>query len=120
MTKRSKVESLMRAALGERAVIAGIADDSNRGQLRSATSCAPSGSWGKPGPGKWVTVLNKEYEPEAHVILRFEPGVTPPSKRYWGTSGFIEDGEHGPGWIPESTFDAGYLSRFEERHPPGL
>jgi hypothetical protein len=76
-------------------------------------------TWGEPGRGRWVTILNKEYEPEAHVILRFEPGVTPPSKRYWGTSGFVEPG-HGPGWIPESTFDAGYLSRFEERHPPGL
>lgn len=76
-------------------------------------------SWGQPGPGRWVTILVKPYEPEAHVILRFEPGVTPPEKRYWGTSGFVEPG-HGPGWIPESTFDAGYLSRFEERHPPGL
>jgi Transglycosylase SLT domain len=77
-------------------------------------------TWGKAGPGRWVTILNKPYEPEAHVILRFEPGVTPPEKRYWGTSGFIEGGGKGPGWIPESTFDAGYLSRFEERHAPGL
>lgn len=74
-------------------------------------------TWGKTGPGRWVTILNKSYEPEAHVILRFEPGVTPPSKRYWGTSGFIERGGKGPGWIPESTFDAAYLSRFEARHP---
>lgn len=77
-------------------------------------------SWGKSGPGQWVTILNKPYEPEAHVILRFEPGVTPPEKRYWGTSGFIEGGGHGPGWIPESTFDAGYLARFELRHPLGM
>lgn len=77
-------------------------------------------TWGKPDAGRWVTILNKPYEPEAHVILRFEPGVTPPDKRYWGTSGFIEGGGHGPGWIPASTFDAAYLSRFEERHPPGL
>ena len=77
-------------------------------------------TWGKAGAGEWVTILNKPYEPEAHVILRFEPGVTPPAKRYWGTSGFIEGGGKGPGWIPESTFDAGYLSRFEERHPAGL
>jgi hypothetical protein len=77
-------------------------------------------TWGKSGAGQWVTILNKPYEPEAHVILRFEPGVTPPEKRYWGTSGFIEEGGHGPGWIPESTFDAGYLSRFELRHPPGI
>jgi hypothetical protein len=77
-------------------------------------------TWGKSGPGKWVTILNKPYEPEAHVVLRFEPGVTPPEKRYWGTSGFIEEGGHGPGWIPESTFDGGYLSRFELRHPPRM
>ena len=76
-------------------------------------------TWGKSGPGQWVTILNKPYEPEAHVILKFMPGVTPPDKRYWGTSGFVEPG-HGPGWIPESTFDAGYLSRFELRHPPGI
>lgn len=77
-------------------------------------------TFGKPGPGRWVTILNKPYEPEAHVVLRFEPGVTPPEKRYWGTSGFIEGGGKGPGWIPESTFDAGYLARFELRHPEGL
>lgn len=76
-------------------------------------------TWGKPGPGRWVSILNKPFEPEAHVVLRFEPGVTPPDKRYWGTSGFIEPG-HGPGWIPESTFDVGYLARFEVRHPFGL
>ena len=76
-------------------------------------------AWGKPGAGRWVTILDKPYEPEAHVILRFEPGVTPPEKRYWGTSGFIEGGGHGPGWIPASTFDAAYLFH-EERHPPGL
>jgi Transglycosylase SLT domain len=77
-------------------------------------------AWGTAGPGKWVTILNKPYEPEAHVVLRFEAGVTPAGKRYWGTSGFIEGGGHGPGWIPERTFDAGYLSRFEERHAPGI
>lgn len=74
--------------------------------------------WGKPGPGKWVTILVKPFEPEAHTVLKFMPGVTPPSKRYWGTSGMVEAG-HGPGWIPESTFDAGYLARFTERHPAG-
>lgn len=77
-------------------------------------------TWGKPGPGRWATILVKPYEPEAHVILKFMPGVTLPIKRYWGTSGFIEGGGKGPGWIPESTFDAGYLSRFEVRHPPGF
>ena len=76
-------------------------------------------TWGKPGPGKWVTILVKPYEPEAHTVIEFMPGVTPAAKRYWGTSGFVEPG-HGPGWIPEATFSAGYLSRFELRHPPGL
>jgi Transglycosylase SLT domain len=76
-------------------------------------------TWGKPGPGRWVTILVKPYEPEAHTVIEFMPGVTPPDRRYWGTSGFIEPG-HGPGWIPESTFDAGYLARFEMRHPPGM
>ena len=76
-------------------------------------------AWGEAGPGQWVTILVKPYEPEAHTVLKFMPGVTPPDKRYWGTSGFVEPG-HGPGWIPESTFDAGYLARFEPRHPPGM
>jgi hypothetical protein len=79
----------------------------------------PLATWGEPGPGKWITILVKPFEPEAHTILKFMPSVTPPSKRYWGTSGFVEPG-HGPGWIPESTFDAGYLSRFELRHPKGF
>jgi hypothetical protein len=77
-------------------------------------------TWGRPGPGRWVTILNKPFEPEAHVILEFSPAVTPAEERFWGTSGFIEGGDKGPGWIPESTFDAAYLSRFEERHPAGL
>ena len=75
--------------------------------------------WGKRGPGRWVTILVKPYEPEAHTVIEFMPGVTPPDKRYWGTSGLVEPG-HGPGWISESTFDAGYLSRFELRHPAGF
>jgi len=76
-------------------------------------------SWGEPGPGRWVTIHVKPYEPEAHTFIEFMPGVTPPGKRYWGTSGFVEPG-HGPGWIPESAFSASYLERFELRHPPGL
>jgi hypothetical protein len=77
--------------------------------------------WGEPGPGRWVTIWVKPVDNHgaAHTFLEFMPGVTPPAKRYWGTSGFIESG-HGPGWIPESTFDAGYLQYFEQRHPPGL
>jgi hypothetical protein len=77
-------------------------------------------TWGKAGPGRWITILNKPFGADAHVILRFEPGVTPPGKRYWGTSAFIEGGGHGPGWIPESTFSASYLAGFEERHPAGF
>jgi hypothetical protein len=76
-------------------------------------------TWGMPGPGKWVTILVKPYDPEAHTVIEFMPGLTPPAERFWGTSGFVEPG-HGPGMIPESTFDAGYLSRFELRHPPGM
>lgn len=75
--------------------------------------------WGRPGPGRWITILVKPYEPEAHTVIEFMPGVTPPGKRYWGTSGFVEPG-HGPGWIGESVFSAGYLTRFEQRHPPGF
>jgi hypothetical protein len=76
-------------------------------------------TWGEPGPGKWLTILVKPYEPEAHTVIEFMSGVTASQERYWGTSGFVEPG-HGPGWIPESTFDAGYLSRFELRHPSGF
>jgi hypothetical protein len=76
-------------------------------------------SWGQPGPGRWVTIYDKPYGAEAHTFIEFMPGVTPPSERYWGTSGFVAPG-HGPGWIPQSTFSAGYLAGFERHHPPGL
>jgi hypothetical protein len=76
-------------------------------------------AWGEPGPGRWVTLYVKPYAPDAHTFIEFMPGVTPAAERYWGTSGFIEPG-HGPGWIPEGTFDAAYLARFELRHPPGM
>lgn len=78
-------------------------------------------TWGEPGPGRWVTIWVKPVynNGEAHTFLEFMPGVTPPGERYWGTSGFI-GGDHGPGWIPESTFDSSYLRYFERRHPPGL
>ena len=75
--------------------------------------------WGEPGPGRWVTIFVKPYGLGAHTFIRFSAQVTPASERYWGTSGFVEPG-HGPGWIPETTFPAGYLSGFEQRHPPGL
>jgi hypothetical protein len=90
------------------------------GGFKNPTMATPElSAWGEPGPGQWVTILVKPYEPEAHTVIEFTPGVTPADKRYWGTSGFVEPG-HGPGWIPESTFDAGYLERFELRHPPGM
>jgi hypothetical protein len=75
--------------------------------------------WGEPGPGKWVSIYVKPFGEDAHTFIKFTPGVTPASERYWGTSGQWFKG-HGPGWIPESTFSADYLSGFEVRHPPGL
>ena len=77
------------------------------------------GSWGEPGPGQWVTIWDKLYGEEAHTFIEFRPGITPPNKRYWGTSGFVEPG-HGPGWIPQQTLPASYLSGFVQLHPPGL
>ncbi|HEY0390682.1 MAG TPA: hypothetical protein VGC63_03120 [Solirubrobacterales bacterium] len=76
-------------------------------------------SWAEPGPGKWVSIYDKPYGLEAHTFFEFMPGVTPAGKRYWGTSDFVAKG-HGPGWIPESTFSAGYLSGFQVLHPAGL
>jgi hypothetical protein len=77
--------------------------------------------WGEPGPGRWLTIWVKPVydHGDAHTFIEFMPGVTPPGKRYWGTSGFVEPG-HGPGWIPESTFPAEYLQYFERRHPAGM
>jgi len=76
-------------------------------------------SWGKPGPGRWVTIFDKPYGEDAHTFIEFMPGVTPPDERYWGTSGFVAKG-HGPGWIPQSTFSSDYLAGFRQLHPPGL
>jgi len=75
--------------------------------------------WGEAGPGRWVTIFVKPYGEEAHTFIRFSAQLTPASERYWGTSGFVEPG-HGPGFVPESTFSAGYLSGFLQRHPLGL
>lgn len=75
-------------------------------------------TWGEPGPGRWVTIFVKNGA-EAHTFLRFSGDVTPPSERYWGTSGMWFVG-HGPGFIPERIFSAEYLAGFEQRHPPGL
>jgi hypothetical protein len=75
--------------------------------------------WGEPGPGQWVTIFVKPYGAEAHTFIRFSAGVTPPSERYWGTSGIVAPGK-GPGWIGEDNFSASYLAGFQMRHPPGL
>jgi hypothetical protein len=76
-------------------------------------------SWAEPGSGKWVSIYDKPYGGDAHTFIKFMPGITPASKRFWGTSGFVAPG-HGPGWIPESTFSASYLNGFQVLHPPGL
>lgn len=90
------------------------------GGLGNPTMATPElAGWGEPGPGRWVTIFVRPYGGEAHTFIRFSAEVTPPPERYWGTSGFVEPG-HGPGWIPESTFSAGYLAGFQQRHPPGL
>jgi hypothetical protein len=76
--------------------------------------------WGDPGPGRWVTIFVKANAGKlSHTFLRFSPELTPPSERYWGTSGFWHAGE-GPGFIPESVLAPDYLSEFVQRHPAGL
>lgn len=75
--------------------------------------------WGKPGAGRYVTIFVKPYGSEAHTFLEFMPGITPPSERYWGTSGIAAPGK-GPGFIAASLFSTSYLAGFEKRHPPGL
>jgi hypothetical protein len=92
------------------------------GGLGVPTMATPElANWGQAGPGRWVTIWVKPYDDHgaAHTFIEFMPGVTPPEHRYWGTSGFVAPG-HGPGWIPESTFDSSYLRYFERRHPAGL
>ena len=76
-------------------------------------------NWGPPGPGRFVTIFVKPYGPDAHTFIEFMPGVASPSQRYWGTSGIAAPGK-GPGFIADSLFSAGYLSGFQQRHPPGL
>jgi Transglycosylase SLT domain len=75
-------------------------------------------SWGDPGPGRWLTIYVKPYGPEAHTFIEFSPGLTPPTHRYWGTSGTNPGG--GPGWISQGAFSSGYLASFQQRHPRGL
>jgi hypothetical protein len=73
--------------------------------------------WADQGPAPLFTIWDKPYGEQAHTFIEFKPGLTPPSKRYWGTSGFVEPG-NGPGWIPERTFSPSYLSGFVQLHPP--
>ena len=75
-------------------------------------------AWGDPGPGRWVTIHVKPYGADAHTFIEFAAGVTPPAKRYWGTSGIYAG--QGPGWIAQEKFSSGYLAGFQLRHPPGL
>jgi hypothetical protein len=75
-------------------------------------------TWGEAGPGRWLTIFVKPFGGNAHTFIRFAADVTPPSERYWGTSGIFAG--HGPGWIKESDFSAGYLAGFEMRHPVGM
>ena len=75
--------------------------------------------WAEAGPGRWVSIYDKPYGAQAHTFIEFMPGLTPAAERYWGTSGAVEAG-HGPGWIPQSAFSAGYLAGFRLLHPPGL
>lgn len=76
-------------------------------------------SWAEPGPGRWVSIYDKSYSGEAHTFVEFRAGVTPPSERFWGTSGIVAPGK-GPGWIAQSDFSTEYLSGFQVLHPPGL
>ncbi len=59
-------------------------------------------SWGKPGPGRHVTIWTNAE----HVYLQI-------GNRYWGTS--QENIRHGPGWHSARS-GAGFIAR----HPPGL
>lgn len=74
--------------------------------------------WGEPGAGREVTIHVKPFGDQAHAFIEFMPGITPPSERYWGTSGSNPKG--GPGWIRQSALSASYLAGFQLRHPPGL
>jgi hypothetical protein len=75
-------------------------------------------SWGEAGPGRQATIHVKPYGADAHTFIEFRPGVTPPARRYWGTSRTNPGG--GPGWIAQDELSASYLAGFQPRHPPGL
>jgi hypothetical protein len=74
--------------------------------------------WAEPGPGRWVSIYDKPYGADAHTFIEFRVGLTPPSERFWGTSGIFKG--LGPGWITRGDFSTEYLSGFRVLHPPGL
>jgi hypothetical protein len=72
------------------------------GYLEAPLASGPLMSWGKPGPGKWVTI----YSHEGHVWM-VVAGIR------FDTSGARETGSR---WQNELRSTAGFVAR----HPPGL
>jgi hypothetical protein len=64
------------------------------------------GNWGKPGKGKGKNVVNVYYN-GGHVFMEI-------NGKFWGTSRSNPGG--GPGWIPRSQMNAGYIKDFKVRH----
>lgn len=63
--------------------------------------------WGKPGPGKTVTI----YANGTHTFMEI-------NGHFWGTSSTNPGG--GAGWIPRSAISPAYLQGFTARHPAGM
>ncbi len=72
------------------------------GYLEAPLASGPLMSWGKPGPGKWVTI----YSHQGHVWM-VVAGIR------FDTSGARETGSR---WQNEMRSTAGFVAR----HPPGL
>jgi cell wall-associated NlpC family hydrolase len=72
------------------------------GYLEAPLASGPLMSWGKPGPGKWVTI----YAHQGHVWM-VVAGIR------FDTSGARETGSR---WQNEMRSSAGFVAR----HPPGL
>jgi cell wall-associated NlpC family hydrolase len=72
------------------------------GYLEAPLASGPLMSWGKPGPGKWVTI----YAHEGHVFMEVA-GIR------FDTSGARQTGSR---WQNEIRSTAGFVAR----HPPGL
>jgi cell wall-associated NlpC family hydrolase len=73
------------------------------GFLASPLPSGPMETWGKPGPGKWITV----YANAGHAYAVIA-GLR------WDTSGNA-DGETGPRWHPDLRDNVGFVAR----HPAG-